>query len=113
MHEMSLCEGILQVLENSAVQQNFQRVKSVWLEVGQLAAVEKSALSFCFDAVTRGSLAENARLEIIEIPATAWCLQCAQVVTIEQRFDACPHCHSHQLQLTAGDELKIKELEVE
>ena len=34
MHEMSICEGILQVLEKEAGRQGFQRVKGVWLEIG-------------------------------------------------------------------------------
>ncbi len=113
MHEMSLCEGILQVLEENATRQDYRRVKAVRLEIGALAGVELEALRFGFDAVMRGSLADGARLEIIEVPATAWCMQCAQTVLVRQRFDACPQCNSHQLQVTGGEELRIKDLEVE
>ena len=113
MHEMSVCEGILQVLENSAAVQKFNRVKGVWLEIGQLAGIERSALEFSFDVVTRGTLAENAVLTIIDIPADAWCLPCAKPVSVSQRFDPCPECGSHQLQVQGGEEMRIKELEVE
>jgi hydrogenase nickel incorporation protein HypA/HybF len=34
-------------------------------------------------------------------------------VRVAQRFDACPDCGGYQLQVTGGDELRIKELEVE
>ncbi|MCG8427511.1 MAG: hydrogenase maturation nickel metallochaperone HypA [Chromatiales bacterium] len=113
MHEMSICEGILQVLEEQAKEQSFDRIKTVWLEIGQLAGVELEALRFGFDVVTRNSLAEHAKLEIIELPGQAWCLQCAKTVSVSQRFDACPDCGGYQLQVTQGDELRIKELEVE
>ncbi len=113
MHEMALCEGILQVLEGSAASQGYRRVKTVWLEIGQLAGVEQAALRFCFDAVTRGTVADSAALEIIDVPAQAWCMPCARQVNIEQRFDACPDCGSYQLQVSGGEEMKIKELEVE
>lgn len=113
MHEMSICEGILQVIEDQADSQQFSRVKSVWLEIGPLAGVELDALRFGFDVVTRNSLADGARLEIIEMPGTAWCLECSKSVPIRQRFDACPECGSFQLQITGGDELRIKELEVD
>ncbi len=93
--------------------QNFTRVKGVWLEIGPLAGVELEALRFGFDVVTRDSLAEGAALEIIEMPGQAWCLQCAKTVPVTQRFDACPECGSYQLQITGGDEMRIKELEVE
>jgi len=113
MHEMSLCEGVLQVLETEARRQGFSRVRQVWLEIGQLAGVETEAMRFCFDAVMKGSLADRARLNIVETPGQAWCMICAKTVPVRQRFDACPDCGSHQLQVTAGDQMKIKELEVE
>lgn len=113
MHEMSLCESIVQTLEEQAALHSYKRVKAVWLEIGLLAAVEPEAMMFCFDAVTRGTLAENARLEIVNMPATAWCMACAKSVAIENRFDSCPDCGSHQMHVTGGDELRIKQMEVD
>jgi len=113
MHEMSIAEGVIQLLEEQAAAQGYSRVRTVWLEIGPLAAVETEALRFCFEAVTRGSLAEGARLEIVEVPGIAWCLGCSRSVPVRQRYDACPHCGSHHLQITQGDELRVKELEVE
>lgn len=113
MHEMSLCEGVLQVLTDNARQQGYNRVRTVWLEIGALSGVETDALRFSFDVVMRGTLADQARLEIINIPGRAWCMRCARTVAVGQRFDACPDCGSYQLQVTAGDEMRIKELEVE
>lgn len=113
MHEMSLCEGVLQVLETEAGKQGFERVKTVWLEIGELSSVEVDAMRFSFDVVMRNSLADSAKLEIIRIPGTAWCMQCAKPVNIRQRFDECPDCGSYQLQVTGGEEMRIKELEVE
>ncbi len=113
MHEMSLCEGVVQVLEQSARAQGFQRVKTVWLEIGALAGVELEAMRFSFEVIKKGTLASEAQLEIIEVPGQAWCLPCVKNVEIEQRFDACPECGSYQLQVTGGEELRVKELEVE
>ncbi len=113
MHEMSLCESIVQTLQEQAKAHTFSRVKTVWLEIGPLAAVEPEAMMFCFDAVSRGTIAENARLEIVLTAVTAWCLPCGKSVAIAQRFDSCPDCGSHQLQVTGGEELKIMKMEVE
>ncbi len=60
MHEMSLCQGVVRILEEQAAAHAYKRVKTVRLEVGPLATVEPEALRFCFDAATRGTLAENA-----------------------------------------------------
>lgn len=112
MHEMSLCEGVLKAVEHNARSVGYQQVKTVWLEIGSLAGVEIEAMRFCFEAVTRNSIAGGASLEIIEIPGQAWCMQCANTVGVQQRFDSCPDCGSYQLQITGGEDMKIKELEV-
>jgi len=113
MHEMSLCEGVLNILQTEANNNGFTKVKTVWLEIGELSSVEPEAMLFSFDVVTRNSLADGAKLEIIRISGTAWCMQCSKSVTIKQRYDECPDCGSYQLQVTGGDEMKIKELEVD
>jgi hydrogenase nickel incorporation protein HypA/HybF len=113
MHEMSLCAGILQILEEQARTQGFRRVKTVWLEIGGLAGVEVEAMRFGFDVVMQGSLAEGAELEVIETAGVAWCLECRKTVPVKQRFDACPDCGGYELQVTGGEEMRIKELEVE
>jgi len=113
MHEMSLAEGVIQVLEQSALSQGFDRVKTVWLEIGQLAHVEPDAMRFCFEAVCRGTLAEGAQLEIIELAGQGWCHECSQRFAYQARYDPCPLCGSYQVQMTGGDEMRIKELEVE
>jgi hydrogenase nickel incorporation protein HypA/HybF len=112
MHEMSLAEGMLQVVEDGARHHAAAAVKAVRLEIGALAQVEVDALRFCFDAVTRGTLAEGARLEIVMPPGLAWCLPCGSRVPIAQRGDACPQCGSHQLQVVQGDEMRVTEIEI-
>ena len=113
MHEMALSESVLQILEQSARAQGFKRVRTVWLEVGDLAGVDREAMKFSFDAVVRGTVADDARLEFVASPGKAWCMPCGCNVEISTRGDACPGCGSYQLQVVSGDELRVKELEVE
>ncbi|HBO94385.1 MAG TPA: hydrogenase maturation nickel metallochaperone HypA, partial [Gammaproteobacteria bacterium] len=40
MHEMSLCESVLQIVEEEAARQRFSKVKWLQLEIGTLAGVE-------------------------------------------------------------------------
>lgn len=113
MHEMSLAEGILEVMEDAARREGFARVTAVWLEIGALASVEPEALAFCFDAVTRGSIAEGARLELVRAPGTGWCMPCGRTVPVEREHQACPECGSYQVQVTGGTQMRIRELAVE
>ncbi len=112
MHEMALCEGVIDIIETEARRQSFSRVTTVWLEIGALSQVEPEAMRFCFDVVAARSVAADAKLEIIRPPGTAWCMSCVKSVTVEQRYDPCPCCGGYQLQITAGDEMRVKELEV-
>ena len=113
MHEMSLCEGILQVLQSEAAKQGFSKVKTVRLEIGALSSVETYAMRFGFDAVMRNSIADSAVLDIIDVPGAAWCTQCKKSHAVNQRFQECPDCGLCPLQITGGEEMRIKELEVE
>jgi Zn finger protein HypA/HybF involved in hydrogenase expression len=54
------------------------RVLAVRLEIGKLAQVEPEAMRFAFDVVKRGSLADQASLEIVETDGTAWCMPAAR-----------------------------------
>ncbi len=112
MHEMSLCENVLLTLEQQAKTQNFKKITAVWLEIGALSGVEPEAMRFCFDVVVQDSLAQGAKLEIINVDGQAWCMQCCQNVAIRQRYDECPVCGGFQLQVNDGEQMRIKELEV-
>jgi hydrogenase nickel incorporation protein HypA/HybF len=113
MHEISLCESVVQLIEVQARVQGFRQVRLVRLEIGNLAGVELEAMRFGFEAVARGTIADGAGLEIIEVPGTAWCPHCRRQVGVQLRYDACPECGHLPLQLTGGDQMRVLELEVE
>lgn len=110
MHEMSIAESVLGIVEESARREGLRRVREVRLEIGKLAAVETEALRFCFDAVVRGTVAEGAVLAIDETPGTAWCFGCSATVPVAARGDPCPNCGGARLQVNGGTEMRIKDL---
>jgi len=113
MHEMSLADGVLQVIEDNAKINGYSRVRKVWLEIGELAGVEVEAMRFCFDSVVKGTLADGARLEIIVTQGEGHCLGCGKTVPIQLRYDPCPLCGGYPVEPTGGLEMRVKELEVE
>ena len=113
MHEMSLCEAVVEIAVEEARKGGAARIRAVVLEVGALGHVDPDALAFCFSAVSRGTLAENARLIIERVPGSGCCLDCAKTVPMTERFGACPECGRRHVQMSHGDELKLRELEVE
>lgn len=113
MHELSLAEGILQIVEDAAAQQGFKRVTEVRLEIGALSGVEVEALSFCLDMVLKDSIAEGARVELEKVPGSGFCLECGETVPVNALYDACPRCGGYQVQATGGTEMRVKDLMVE
>lgn len=112
MHEMSLCEGIRRVVDEAVAGPDITRVTKVRLEIGRFAGVEKDALNFAWDVVMRGSKAEGATLEMIDLPGRATCFDCVNTVDINDRLDPCPDCGGGRLLPEGGDEMRIKDLEV-
>lgn len=113
MHEMSLCQSLVEIVQDQQAQSGFQRVLVVRLVIGALSHVAPDAIEFGFAAVARGTVVEGARLEIERPPGQAHCLACGVAVTVSRRDDPCPQCGGFQLVVTGGDDLRLKELEVE
>lgn len=112
MHEMALAEGILQIVQDTARASAASQVRCVVLELGALSHADESALRFCFDAVTHGTVAAGARLDVVATPGRAWCMPCGTDVPLARLGEPCPLCGSYQLQVTQGDAMKVREIEV-
>jgi hydrogenase nickel incorporation protein HypA/HybF len=109
MHELGITQNIVAIVAEHA---KGTKVKQVILEIGKLSAVMPDAIQFCFDICSQGTIVQGAILEIREISGLARCRQCGAEIPLEQPFGICD-CGSRQLDLIAGEELKIKEIEIE
>ncbi len=112
MHEMALCQGMIELIREQQLEKGFDRVKRIIVEIGVLGHVDPHALEFAFEVGARNSAAENAILEIREMAGRAWCMDCSQSVSIGRRGDACPSCGGYTMIVEQGDEMRLKELEV-
>ncbi|MBD2209586.1 hydrogenase maturation nickel metallochaperone HypA [Nostoc linckia FACHB-104] len=109
MHELGITQNIVAIVAEHAQGQKVQRVT---LEIGKLSAIMPDAIRFCFDICAQGTVLEGAKLEILEIPGLAECRQCSKKIALDKPFGIC-ECGSVQLNLITGEELKIKEIEIE
>ncbi|HYP57588.1 MAG TPA: hydrogenase maturation nickel metallochaperone HypA [Beijerinckia sp.] len=112
MHELSICQSLISMIENEARRQSFHKVRQIHLEIGRFAAVDPEALRFGFEVASRDTLCEGAELHIIDLPGIAYCFTCEETVALGDRLAPCPKCGGGRLQATGGDELKVKDLEV-
>lgn len=113
MHELSLCQGALELIEQQARLHHAARVTVVWLEMGALSCIEEGALRFCFTSVCRGTRAEGSRLRLSYQPARAWCWSCSASVEVDQHDAGCPRCGGHALRVESGDSLRLRQIEIE
>ncbi len=109
MHEFGITQNIVAIAAEHAQGAKIQRVT---LEIGKLSAIMPDAIRFCFDVCCKDTVLEAATLEIIEIPGLGRCRHCGAEITLEQPFGICS-CGSVELDVIRGEELKIKELEIE
>lgn len=110
MHELSLAASVVEIaLRNAAG----RRVIRVEVEVGALRQAVPAALTFSFDMVAQGTLAEGAVLDIQAIPARGACRRCGAVGELHAFPLQCPSCGAFDLDIVAGEELLVASLEVE
>ena len=113
MHEVGITRSIVEIAERTAHEQGAQRVLSVTVEIGALSGVVPEAVEFCFEACSKETFLEGARLIIERIPGRARCQQCAAEIPVDSWSFACPACGALALERLQGEELRIKEMEID
>ena len=109
MHELSITRSIVAIVSERA---GDQRIVRVTLDIGRLSGIVPDAIRFCFDICAQGTPAEGAALEIVEIAGRGRCGDCGTEVALAALVGRCPACGGASLAVIAGEELKIREMEL-
>lgn len=113
MHEMSIAEGIYEIVRDYAEQNHATKVREVGLLIGEMAGVEQESLAFSWRVLTQGSPAEGAALKIRSVPLIGRCSKCGKEFHIEHYDFWCPECKDGVLKTISGCELQVEYLEVD
>jgi hydrogenase nickel incorporation protein HypA/HybF len=113
MHEMGIASSVIDTVRSEIQRFPNAHVYKVGLRVGELAGVDPEALSFCFDALVRGSELEPLELAIERRQRRHVCALCAHPFVATNEDSLCPSCGSADSIFAGGDELEIAYLEVE
>lgn len=111
MHELSVCQGILQQVRSLAAEHDAASVLSIKVAIGPLAGVEPQLLAQAFPLAAAGSLAAHAVLEIEMLPIRVRCQLCgAETEAMANRL-VCGQCGHWQTTLLSGDEMLLASVE--
>ena len=109
MHELSIIQNIIEIAEETAARQPPPaKLDAIVLQIGELAGVEIDTLEFLWTAAVDGTVLQHANCTIQRVPAEALCADCQTRFPIQKRHDPCPNCGSHWLDISGGEELRVR-----
>lgn len=112
MHEQGLCRNLVQRVLDIAGEYQARRIISVEVTLGPWSGIHEAQLRDAFDKACSGTLADQARLRVINDRAIVSCLECGHSGTTDAAQLQCPRCHSEQVRILNGNEIMITDIEL-
>lgn len=113
MHEISIAHSIIEIAEATAQAQKSRSIYAIKIRLGEFTTVVREALEFAFEIARRGTLAQNARLEIESIPMRVQCVSCGPVAEpVKTVCLLCPQC-GLPVKIVSGEELQVDSIDLE
>ena len=110
MHELVLCQGILEAVERRAAGRRVTRVR---VRVGAQHRVVEPALDQAFALVSEGTVAAGAAVDLVVVPVRVRCPDCGNQAESTDALAACSACGGLDLETTGGDELILEAIQLE
>ena len=108
MHELSLMENVMAIIQENAQQNNINRVSKVKIILGQLSMAVPDSLQFAFTVLSEDPLFKGSVLEIEERPIVCFCNICQRSFTPPDSYSfLCPDCNNYQVEIVSGRELYL------
>lgn len=113
MHELSICQALIEQLAGIAAQHPGKRIAEVHLGIGPLSGVVPQLLVDAFSIARAGSCAQAADLHIRESSIVVSCPSCGGQGEAAVNRLVCPHCGEWRTELLTGDELLLERVELD
>lgn len=113
MHELSIASNLMDIVKQSVDGQNVSRVTSLLIVIGEMSTVVPDCLAFAFEIISKGSIAEGARLDFEEKSLVGKCGDCGIEFHVENYVFLCPECESRKVEILSGQEFMLKSIECE
>lgn len=113
MHEFSVVQSLLDLIEKHALENKAKSVSKVVIKVGKMSGIEPHLLKIAFDTFKEKTICENAKLEMAIQDVMAKCEDCNKDFSIENNRFICPFCNSYNLQIVDGEDMYLMSLELD
>ena len=113
MHELAICQSLLEQVENIALERNAQCVTSIVVGIGPLSGVEAQLLDNAYSVASAGTIAEDATLVIEHLPIKIKCTECGSESDALPNKLICKQCGDWRTTLISGDEMMSMRVELE
>jgi hydrogenase nickel incorporation protein HypA/HybF len=113
MHELAICQSLMDQVQNIALERNAQCVTSIVVGMGPLSGVEVQLLKNAYPIASAGTIAEGAELIIEDLPVRVKCGQCGSESDALPNKLVCKQCGDWRTTLVSGDELMLMSVELE
>lgn len=113
MHELSICQSLMNQVTTIAADSNANSVTSIVISVGPLSGVDAELLKNAFPIASAGTVAERAELIIDYLPVRVKCSQCGSESEATPNKLLCKVCGDWRTSLLSGDELMLMSVELE
>lgn len=113
MHELSVTESILNIVLREAQHCKGQKIREIGIVIGQMSSFVPDCIEYYFAFLSKGTLADRARLKFNTIKPVIRCRNCDQEIEITNPFTVCPICGSANTKLISGRECYVEYIEVE
>ena len=113
MHELAICQSLMDQVETIADERNAKSVTSIVVAMGPLSGVEAQLLKNAYPIASAGTVAENAELVIEYLPVRVKCTQCGSESEALPNKLICKQCGDWRTTLVSGDEMMLMSVELE
>jgi len=113
MHELAITEGIMEAAIPAAQKNGAKNILEIRLKIGEMSGVIPSCVQEYFSMISKGTIAENAKIIVDYIPITVVCEDCGFNGIADRKIRGCPSCKGSHIRITGGREYYVESLKVE
>ena len=102
----------MRTVEAFAKENDIHEISEIVLDIGELSLIIPEYIDDIYPVVAQGTMLENTKLIMNNIPGLAQCKECEEVFNVIEYNGYCPNCGSFEKTVLTGQDFSIREIHV-